>query len=155
MKELPCDDLFVLSRNYRAIYDNYLAKTEADELWEKTKDFEKVDKFCERIKLKQESALLLKKSNIHKRFIDKKFNNFKTFDEITKSAKQLAVDYAENIYAHLAFGTNLVIEGLGKVGTGKTHLACAIAHYAIEHGVPTKFINVVSMNIYRYRFINY
>ena len=60
MKELPCDDLFVLSRNYRAIYDNYLAKTEADELWEKTKDFEKVDKFCERIKLKQESALLLK-----------------------------------------------------------------------------------------------
>ncbi len=143
--KLPCDDLFVLSGNYRAIYDNYLAKTEADELWEKTKDFEKVDKFCERIKLKQESALLLKKSNIHKRFIDKKFNNFKTFDEITKSAKQSAVDYAENIYAHLAFGTNLVIEGLGKVGTGKTHLACAIAHYAIEHGVPTKFINVVSM----------
>ena len=52
--KLPCDDLFVLSSNYRAIYDNYLAKTEADELWEKTKDFEKVDKFCERIKLKQE-----------------------------------------------------------------------------------------------------
>lgn len=145
MKELPCEDLFVLSRNYRAIFDNYIAKTEPDELWEKTKDFDKVDKFCERIKLKQESALLLKKSNIHKRFIDKKFNNFKTFDEITKSAKQSAIDYAENIYAHLAFGTNLVIEGLGKVGTGKTHLACAIAHYAIEHGVPTKFINVVSM----------
>ena len=109
--KLPCDDLFVLSGNYRAICDNYLAKTEADELWEKTKDFEKVDKLCERIKLKQESALLLKKSNIHKRFIGKKFNNFKTFDEVTKSAKQTAVDYAENIYAHLAFGTNLVIEG--------------------------------------------
>ncbi len=143
--KLPCADLFVLSSNYRAIYDNYLAKAEADELWDKTKNLEKVDKFCEKIRLKQESVLLLKKSNIHKRFIDKNFSNFNTFDKITKSAKLAAEDYAENIYAHLAFGTNLVIEGLGKVGTGKTHLACAIAHYAIEQGVPTKFINVVSM----------
>lgn len=46
--EIPCDDLFVLSRNYRAIYDNYMAKTEADILWEETKDLAKVDKFCEK-----------------------------------------------------------------------------------------------------------
>ena len=91
------------------------------------------------------STKLLKKSNINKRFINKNFSNYKTFDNITIKAKQIAIDYAENIYAHFAFGTNLVIEGLGKVGTGKTHLACSIAHSAIEQGVPTKFINVVSM----------
>ena len=144
-KFLLCEDLFVLSSNYRGIYDNYLIKAEADKLWEETKDLKKVDSFCEKMLLKQESILLLKKSNINKRFINKKFDNFKTFDKITKSAKEIAEEYAENIYAHLAFGTNLVIEGLGKVGTGKTHLACAIAHKAIEQGVQTKFINVVSM----------
>ena len=158
MKKLPCEDLFVLSGNYRAIFDNYIAKTEADELWEKTKDFDKVDKFCERIKLKQESVVLLNKSNINKRFAKKKFSNYETFDKTTRIAKEKAIDYAENIFAHLAFGTNLIIEGKGKVGTGKTHLACAIAHYAIEKVIPTKFINVVSMisdlkertNIYKY-----
>ena len=143
--KLQNEDLFVLSAYYRGIYDNYFIKAEADDLWEQTKDFEKVEAFCKKMFLKQESVLLLKKSNIHKRFIDKKFNNFKTFDKITKTAKQIAEYYADNIYANLAFGTNLVIEGLGKVGTGKTHLACAIAHKAIEQRVPTKFINVVSM----------
>lgn len=43
--KLPCDDLFVLSSNYRAIYDNYLAKTEADELWEKLKILKKLINF--------------------------------------------------------------------------------------------------------------
>ncbi len=123
MKKLPCEDLFVLSGNYRAIFDNYIARTEADELWDKTKDFDKVDKFCERIKRKQESAVLLNKSNINKRFAKKKFNNYETFDKTTRIAKEKAIDYAENILAHLAFGTNLIIEGKGKVGTGKTHLA--------------------------------
>ena len=143
--KIPCDDLFVLSGKYRAIYDNTIIKNEADKLWEETKDLAKVDEFCEKFLNKFKTARLLKKSNINKRFINKNFSNYKTFDNITIKAKQIAIDYAENIYAHLAFGTNLVIEGLGKVGTGKTHLACSIAHSAIEQGVPTKFINVVSM----------
>lgn len=143
--QTPCDDLFVLSSNYRAICNNYIVKTEVDNLWEATKDFERVDRLCEKILNKLVSAKLLSKSNINKRFMNKNFNNFETFDDITKEAKQIAIDYAENIYKHLAFGTNLVIEGLGKVGTGKTHLACAIAHSTIAQGIPTKFINVVSM----------
>lgn len=70
MKKLPCEDLFVLSGNYRAIFDNYIARTEADELWDKTKDFDKVDKFCERIKRKQESAALLAiQSRLEENFI--------------------------------------------------------------------------------------
>lgn len=143
--KIPCDDLFLLSKNYREISDNYIAKIEADRLWAETRNLDIVDKFCEKMLNKLVSTKLLKKSNINKRFINKNFSNYKTFDNITIKAKQIAIDYAENIYAHLAFGTNLVIEGLGKVGTGKTHLACSIAHSAIEQGVPTKFINVVSM----------
>ena len=93
-KKVKTDDLFVLSANYRGIYDNYLIKAEADKLWEETKDLRKVDSFCEKMLLKQEAILLLKKSNIHKRFINKKFNNFQTFDNVTKFAKQTAEDYA-------------------------------------------------------------
>ncbi len=143
--KIPCDDLFVLSKNYREISDNYIAKIEADRLWAETRNLDIVDKFCEKMLNKLVSTKLLKKSNINKRFLNKNFDNYNTFDEITTRAKQAAMDYAENIQSHLAFGTNLVIEGLGKVGTGKTHLACSIAHSAIEQGVPTKFINVVSM----------
>lgn len=33
----------------------------------------------------------------------------------------------------------------GSVGTGKTHLAAAMAHYAIENGVITKFGNVTDI----------
>lgn len=143
--QIPCDDLFVLSKYYREICDNYIAKTEADKLWEETKDLEKVDSLCKKMSNKLTFAKLLKKSNINKRFLNKNFNNYNTFDDITTKAKLVAKEYAENIQAHLVFGTNLVIEGLGKVGTGKTHLACSIAHSTIEQGVPTKFINVVSM----------
>ena len=143
--QIPCDDLFVLSKYYREICDNYIAKTEADKLWEETKDLEKVDSWCKKMSHQLTSEKLLKKSNINKRFLNRNFNNYNAFDAITTKAKLVAKEYAENIYAHLAFGTNLVIEGLGKVGTGKTHLACSIAHSAIEQGVPTKFINVVSM----------
>ena len=36
-------------------------KAEADDLWEQTRDFEKVEAFCKKMFLKQESVLLLKK----------------------------------------------------------------------------------------------
>lgn len=143
--QIPCDDLFVLSKYYREICDNYIAKSKADKLWEETKDLEKLDSLCEKMSNQLTSEKLLKKSNINKRFLNRNFNNYKTFDHITTRAKLVAKEYAENIYTHLSSGTNLVIEGLGDVGTGKTHLACSIAHAAIEQGIPTKFINVVSI----------
>lgn len=67
--KIPCYDLFVLSGKYRAIYDNTIIKNEADKLCEETKDLAKVDEFCEKFLNKFETARLLKKSNINKRFI--------------------------------------------------------------------------------------
>ena len=48
---------------------NTIIKNEADKLCEETKDLAKVDEFCEKFLNKFETARLLKKSNINKRFI--------------------------------------------------------------------------------------
>lgn len=64
------------------------------------------------------------------RFQDKTFDSFKVDDE--KQAKVLRVcrDYADNFNKHYNEGRSLLL--LGNVGTGKTHLAAAIADQVIK-----------------------
>ncbi len=138
-------DLFVESENYRTIYGNQEAKQQADELFEKTQSIEKVDEFCRQHILKHKADFLLENSKIDKRFARRTFEDFKPFNETTKNAKEKALEYAQNILIYLDCGKNLIIEGAGCVGTGKTHLACAIAHHVMQAGIPAKFINVISM----------
>lgn len=138
-------DLFCLSENFRLISENYDIKTEAEKLFEKTNDLKKVDDFCKKFVLKQKAERLLKHSKIDKRFSLRTFENFKEYNDITRVAKKKAIDYAEHIEQYLDTGTNLIIEGAGKVGTGKTHLACAVAQEVMNRGIPAKFINVISM----------
>lgn len=138
-------DLFVMSENYRLISDDWKIRQEADKLFEETNDIKTVDDYCKKIVLKNRAKILLEKSRIDKRFCLRTFENFNTYDNITTEAKTKALDYANNIEKYLETGTNLIIEGAGKVGTGKTHLACAIAQAVMQKGIPAKFINVVSM----------
>lgn len=65
------------------------------------------------------------------RFKGKTFEAFKAEDD--KQRKVLAVcrAYAENFHKHHAEGRSLLL--LGNVGTGKTHLAAAVADYVIRH----------------------
>jgi DNA replication protein DnaC len=138
-------DLYVESENFRLIYDNYEMREQAEKIFEETGDVKKVDDFCKSLFLKKRAEGLLKNSKIDKRFSLRTFDNFKCYDGITKTAKKKAQEYAENIKDYLDKGTNLIIEGTDHVGTGKTHLACAIAQDVMQRGIPAKFINVISM----------
>lgn len=138
-------DLFVMSEYFRMISDNWEARSEAEKIFEETDDIKKVDEFCKKIVLSKKAKILLEKSRIDKRFSLRTFDNFKGYDPITIKAKTIAQDYVKNIEQYLDNGKNLIIEGAGKVGTGKTHLACSVAQGVMQKGIPAQFINVVSM----------
>lgn len=138
-------DLFLMSENFRLVYEDNDIRMEAERIFKETDDIKQVDDYCKKIVLQRRAKVLLNKSRIDKRFCLRTFENFNAYDPITKEAKAKALDYANNIEKYLETGTNLIIEGAGKVGTGKTHLACAIAQAVMQKGIPAKFINVVSM----------
>ena len=83
-----------------------------------------------------------KKSLIPFRF---KKNSFETYEAKTKEQiynKKIMMDYATNFEVNLKDGISVILSG--KVGNGKTHLACAVANYVIENLNKTAlFLNVV------------
>lgn len=68
---------------------------------------------------------LLGQSGIGKRFQQRRFDTFKTDTPARKKSYQVAKDYADNFAMFMQDGIGLYIEGTN--GTGKTHLAAAIA----------------------------
>lgn len=77
---------------------------------------------------------LLGQSGIKKRFQQRTFPNFKCDTPGRKKCYDIAKEYADNFPIHRAKGDGLYIEGTN--GTGKTHLAAAIALQLIEQGIP-------------------
>ena len=71
-------------------------------------------------------------SGMKKRFLARRFENFVTDTQGRKSAYRTAKEYADNFEAHKENGDGLYIEGT--FGTGKTHLAAAIAIQLMEQG---------------------
>ena len=71
-------------------------------------------------------------SGMKKRFLSRRFENFVTNTPGRKAAYRTAKEYADNFAAHNANGDGLYIEGT--FGTGKTHLAAAIAIQLMEQG---------------------
>ena len=68
---------------------------------------------------------LLGASGIGERFQQRVFATFRVDTAARKKAYQIAKEYADNFAVHMQDGTGLYIEGTN--GTGKTHLAAAIA----------------------------
>lgn len=85
----------------------------------------------------EQLAEKMAKSNLGKRFQNRTFDNFDVSKQ--KRAYKTCREFAEKA----GDGSGLIL--MGSVGTGKTHLAASIAHYAIEHGVVTKFGNVTDI----------
>lgn len=77
---------------------------------------------------------LLGNSGIKKRFQQRTFPNFRTDTPGRQKNYRVAKEYADNFAYHKAKGDGLYIEGTN--GTGKTHLAAAIALQLIGEGIP-------------------
>lgn len=77
---------------------------------------------------------LISDSGIKKRFRQRTFDNFVCDTQGRRNAYRIAKEYADNWKMHRARGDGLYIEGTN--GTGKTHLAAAIALQLIGEGIP-------------------
>ncbi len=99
---------------------------------ERKKRQEELD--AERARKRARIERLLGKSGIKKRFQQRTFDNFITDTAARKRCYRAAKEYADNFAAIYPTGAGLYIEGSN--GTGKTHLAAAVALQLIEQGIP-------------------
>lgn len=79
---------------------------------------------------------------IPRRFQDRTFAGYNAVTQKQIKALTTCIEYAENFKYHRAIGRCLLM--LGKPGTGKTHLAAAIAAHVIQHGAATAAYRTVS-----------
>lgn len=128
---------------YRTSSDT--VKTKADEMYENGSTVKEIVQFCNKERLRKIAEKLKKEANLSKRFITRTFANYNVETPIQKNAYDKAKNYVENIDQYLEDGTGIIFVGNGDVGTGKTHLACAIANELLESGCPVKVINVAKM----------
>lgn len=84
--------------------------------------------------LKERIEHLLHDSGIKKRFLQRTFDNFRCDTRDRLACYKVAKSYADEWKFHQKNGDGLYIEGTN--GTGKTHLAAAIALQLINEGVP-------------------
>lgn len=82
---------------------------------------------------RQKIAAILGKSGIKKRYLSRSFENF-VVNDVNRKAYEIAKSYVDNWQENKDKGEGLYFEGT--CGTGKTHLAVAIAMKLINQGVP-------------------
>lgn len=98
-------------------------------LLEEIKKIETDIETLEQIQKQKRIRELKEKSNIPLRFAEASFDDYEENAQ-NKFAKTVCLRYAEKWQERFAQGGGLVF--CGKPGTGKNHLACAIANYIIE-----------------------
>ncbi len=83
---------------------------------------------------------LAQRSGVPRRFQDRSFANYEVTNEGQGRALRIAQAYAESWPQMKERGTCLIFSG--EPGTGKTHLACAIANAVIQQGSAALFTTV-------------
>ncbi len=111
------------------------------------KELEVINKRCEQIKWEENRKIeirnLLGSSNLGRRFKDRTFKTFIT-DNTNRAAYNKAIKFSETFEETKTTGRGIFFTG--SVGTGKTHLAAAIANYLInEKMIPVKFGNISTL----------
>lgn len=91
----------------------------------------------ERARKRERIDRLIGNSGIGKRFQQRTFDNYKCSTEEQKKCFSDAKKYADNFGDYLSTGMGLIL--FGSVGTGKTHLAAAIALQLLGDGIPVVF----------------
>ena len=85
----------------------------------------------ELFKARYELSVKLGSALIPKRFQGKTFDSYEAELDAQKAALAKCIDYAENFQEHKKAGRCMLL--LGKPGTGKTHLAIAIANHIMTN----------------------
>ena len=98
---------------------------------------------CPKCKEQRHFEERLNCSMIPRRFRNKTLDNFETKEKFQQFVKTIADDYVADLENNIANGVSLVF--LGPCGTGKTHLACGIAHEAIKRGHTALFVSVSTL----------
>lgn len=87
---------------------------------------------------------LLMRASIPPRYANRSFEHYTVAGELQGKVLQRCQRYAENFPEVYRRGANLAL--CGRPGTGKTHLACAIANHVIrEHGLSAVFARVMQV----------
>lgn len=81
---------------------------------------------CPTCKTELKAKEIIGKAGIQKRFLNCTFDNYEAVSEQQKFVKSRVQSFADNFPKVLEVGSSLILSG--SVGTGKTHLACAIAN---------------------------
>ncbi len=71
------------------------------------------------------------------RYLDARFDTYEAPTPDRRAARDRCVSFAEHFQTVMAYGSNLVL--LGNVGTGKTHLSCAIITHVVADGFTALF----------------
>lgn len=98
---------------------------------------------CPKCKEQRHFEERLNCSMIPRRFRNKTLDNFETKEKFQQFVKTIADDYVADLENNIGNGVSLVF--LGPCGTGKTHLACGIAHEAIKRGHTALFVSVSTL----------
>lgn len=90
--------------------------------------------------IRQSAIAMREESHLGKRFMHRTFETFEK--EKFPTVYEMAKGYAEGFENNHGEGLLLT----GNPGTGKTHLAAAIANYVIDnYGIPVRFINYLDL----------
>lgn len=144
-------ELFRLCPNYKSLKEKKpKLAIEADKIFNEKWDVRAVNDFCKQMlgKIDKQKQIdkIKQEAKINKRFIRRTFETYKPRNKEQTIGKRQAIAYADNINENLETGKNLIFEGLGCVGTGKTHLAVAVVQKVMDKFVvPAKFINILDM----------
>lgn len=71
------------------------------------------------------------------KFTTATFDSFETPTQETKRAREIVAAYAHNFATNQKIGRSLVL--IGEVGTGKTHLACALLRFVAIAGFSARY----------------
>lgn len=118
---------------------------EAEDIFNSTGDLKAVDNFFRKKYGERLAQKYKEEANFNKKFAKRTFENYIVENQMQKNAKEKAFQYAENIEQNIENGKNIIFIGNGSVGTGKTHLACAIANKILDKGIPVKVLNVINL----------